>query len=277
MSFLQFARRLGLSACIHPTHGPRRGFHSSFTRPVSSIKHLAWGAGLLLSAATIPLFSRTVRLDAEPLSVESNAESTIDAATGIEFPSAIRVAAKFNVPLLSLVGVGVRTVSFLSIKVYSVGFYADLNNPKLKITSEMTPDEKIAEVVRNSACVIRIVPTRNTSFTHLRDAFIRALNDRMNLGRKSGALSEDEALEAGSPIRKLKTLFPNSPLTKHTPFDIFLSEPVPGKPRALIFRDLGAIENDWVANEFVLHYFEGAGPSPPLKKSVVQRLENFEK
>ena len=30
-------------------------------------------------------------------------------------------------------GVGVRTVSFLGIKVYSVGFYADLANPKLSV------------------------------------------------------------------------------------------------------------------------------------------------
>ena len=33
---------------------------------------------------------------------------------------------------MSLVGVGVRTVSFLIMKVYSVGFYADLNNPHLQ-------------------------------------------------------------------------------------------------------------------------------------------------
>jgi hypothetical protein len=33
---------------------------------------------------------------------------------------------------LTLVGVGVRTVSFLGIRVYSVGFYADLDNPNLK-------------------------------------------------------------------------------------------------------------------------------------------------
>ncbi len=35
---------------------------------------------------------------------------------------------------MTLVGLGVRTVSFIGIKVYSVGFYADLNNPDLKVT-----------------------------------------------------------------------------------------------------------------------------------------------
>lgn len=93
---------------------------------------------------------------------------------------------------------------------------------------------------------------------------MRALQARMVLGRENGTLSEEEAQEVGSPMRKLKTLFPNSPLGKHTPLDIFLTPPTPGRPRALVFRDLGAIESDWVAIEFVLHYFEGAGPSPPV-------------
>lgn len=87
----------------------------------------------------------------------------------------------------------------------------------------------------------------------------------MALGKKNGTLLEEGAQEIGSPMRKLKSLFPNSPLTKHTPLDIYLSAPAPGRPRALVFRDLGAIENDWVATEFVLHYFEGAGPSPPVR------------
>lgn len=40
---------------------------------------------------------------------------------------------KIKLPELTLLGVGVRTVSFLGIKVYSVGFYADLENPDLKV------------------------------------------------------------------------------------------------------------------------------------------------
>ncbi|KAG5648211.1 hypothetical protein DXG03_006166 [Asterophora parasitica] len=178
---------------------------------------------------------------------------------------------------MTLVGCGVRTVSFLGIKVYSVGFYADLNNPDLKISRDMTPDEKINEIVRKSACVIRLVPTRSTNYTHLRDAFMRALQARMTLAKKEGTLSEEEAYEIGFPMRKLKSLFPNSPLEKHSPLDIFVSAPSAERPRTLVFRDLGAIESDWVTTEFVLHYFEGAGPSPALKKAVVERLESFEK
>ena len=57
----------------------------------------------------------------------------VDPATSVEFPKQLRVPSKFPLPPHSLLGVGVRTVSFLGIHVYSVGFYADLTAPKLKV------------------------------------------------------------------------------------------------------------------------------------------------
>lgn len=95
---------------------------------------------------------------------------------------------------------------------------------------------------------------------------MRALQMRAKLGRERGSLTADEEQSAQSPLRKLKSLFPTTPLSKHTPLDILLTAPSsdPTRPRALIFRDLGAVENDWVAREFVLAYFEGQGVSPPV-------------
>lgn len=57
----------------------------------------------------------------------------VDPATSIAFPNKLRIQSKAPLPTFTLVGVGVRTVSFLGIKVYSVGFYADLDNPKLDV------------------------------------------------------------------------------------------------------------------------------------------------
>lgn len=37
-----------------------------------------------------------------------------------------------------------------------------------------------------------LVPTRSTSYTHLRDAFIRALRARMLAHKKAGTISPDE-------------------------------------------------------------------------------------
>ena len=47
----------------------------------------------------------------------------------------MRIPSKIKIPTMTLVGVGVRSVSFLGVKVYSVAFYADLDNPTLKVSS----------------------------------------------------------------------------------------------------------------------------------------------
>jgi len=46
----------------------------------------------------------------------------------------MRIPSNISIPLLTLVGVGVRRVSFMGIKVYSVAFYADLDNPNLVVS-----------------------------------------------------------------------------------------------------------------------------------------------
>lgn len=54
-----------------------------------------------------------------------------DPATDVEFPKTLKLP---GTPELTLLGLGVRTVSFLGIRVYSVGFYADLNRPDLRVS-----------------------------------------------------------------------------------------------------------------------------------------------
>ncbi|KAE9410729.1 hypothetical protein BT96DRAFT_912203 [Gymnopus androsaceus JB14] len=260
----------------------RRYVHTASSSRLPA-KRLFWGAGAALAASTsfaLILQRNTIRLDADIApSIEPAAEEQeyiIDPASGIKLPKTIKIASKTPLPTLTCLGVGIRTVSILRIQVYSVGFYADLNNPDLKLEPTMTPDEKIREIVNTCACQVRIVPTRNTSYTHLRDAFIRAIGARLIESRKNGTLTEEQAVEVAAPIRKLKTLFPNTPLVKHSPLDVLLLPPVPGKPRVLAFRDLGVIENDWVATELMLHYFEGDGLSPPLKKMVVESVKSLQ-
>lgn len=94
---------------------------------------------------------------------------------------------------------------------------------------------------------------------------MRALQARLSRSIQDGTIDEETAQAAASPLRTLKGLFPNSPLAKHTPLDIFLAAPIPNRPRPLIFRDLGSVENDWVATEFVLNYFGPEAPSPAVR------------
>lgn len=122
---------------------------TSFAR-AARITPLLCGAGLFAAAFAL---QPKVHLDTEshvpepPKTVENTSTSLIyvavvpntyhpfpaDPATGIQFPNSLQVPSKIKLPELTLLGVGVRTVSFLGIKVYSVGFYADLENPDLKV------------------------------------------------------------------------------------------------------------------------------------------------
>lgn len=105
-----------------------------------------------------------------------------------------------------LLGLGVRTVSFLRIQVYVVGIYialddiSALHNALIKFINPsattlipsdkdqlntMLHDPDISEQIWNSllgdgVCkmLIRIVPTRNTDFGHLRDAWVRVMTAR---------------------------------------------------------------------------------------------------
>lgn len=237
-----------------------------------------WGAASILGVSYALYRTDKVYLEVPQVVQQPDGEEfEIDPGTSIAFPKTLQIPSKFPLPRLSLVGVGTRTVSFLGLKVYSVGFYADLNDPKLTVPVAAEPEEKIDHIVRNTTCVIRIVPTRNTSYTHLRDGFVRALTARVQLEKSRGVLTPETEFAIQSPLRKLKTLFPNAALTKGTPLDVLITAPTGDnkQPRRLVFRDLGSIESDWVAEQFVLAYFEGDGISPPLKKATVERLKTF--
>lgn len=62
----------------------------------------------------------------------------VDPATSIAFPTTLKIQSKTPLPTFTLMGVGARTVSFLGIKVYSVGFYADLSSPTLAVRRDTT-------------------------------------------------------------------------------------------------------------------------------------------
>ena len=201
----------------------------------------------------------------------------------------MRIPSRVPIPDLSLVGVGVRTVSFLRVKVYSVAFYADLDNPKLRVRSclvpvhsmltpgqipkSATPEEKIDYIIQNTTCALRVIPTRNTSYSHLRDGFMRALQARLVLAKKSETLTPEDEHEIQSPLRGFKSMFPNSkPLEKHQPLDLLFLAPVAGEPRNVIVRDLGSVQSDWVARELLRAYFHEKGISPSVSSDVITAL-----
>ncbi|GJE87738.1 chalcone isomerase-like protein [Phanerochaete sordida] len=264
-------RALASSSRTFSTTAARRALQNNNRASSSKLKPLLWTTAIAATGLLAWQSTSAIQLDAEP----AQADETIDPASGIAFPNTLKIQSKAPLPTYELIGAGVRTVSFLGIRVYSIGFYADLNNPKLNISKSATPEEKIEHIIKNSSCVLRIVPTRSTSFSHLRDGFIRAIQARLVLAKKKNTLTADEELAVQSPLRKFKSMFPNTPLAKGQELDILLAPRELSQQRSLIVRDLGSVQSDWLAHEFFLAYFEGDGLSPPLKKAVVAKLTDF--
>lgn len=196
-----------------------------------------------------------VKLDAEGNELVETATSSVP-----HFPKTIRLpassAAPANTPIApatppqekteeyTLLGLGIRTVSFLRVQVYVLGIYvrtADLPTLQAAFVKQISPNatslipgEKAElrrrlldpedsrriwdEVLRNARVrsAVRVVPTRGTGFSHLRDGWIRGLQNRTReakeaLVRESGAsglvTSEYEQDSFGNSVGEFKKLF----------------------------------------------------------------------
>lgn len=137
----------------------------------------------------------------------------------------------------TLLGLGIRTVSFLSIQVYVVGMYirtTDLSALQEKLihsinetASTLIPSEKeelnkrlldpkaSREIwtellkVPGLKTAWRISPTRNTDFGHLKDGWITGITNRTREAKQlaQGAETEFEAEDFGKSIGEFKSIF----------------------------------------------------------------------
>jgi len=277
--------RVGLpSNCARKTihHSLRRSSnYHELTLSAKSGTKLKFALALGLATSAIVLFSLE-SLNHTPVFSDSNVNLeiegqpsdgiTVDPSTSLELPSVLRLA---STPPLTLLGLGVRTVSFLRVKVYVVGFYADLDNVDTKALQALeNPEKRVDYLINNTTCALRIVPTRSTSYTHLRDGFIRALQSRLVQFKGDGSLTPEQEEALQTPFQELKSLFPTTPLAKHTPLHAVLRVS-PAGTRSLSFPELGRVEDTWLATEFFKAYFVGKGISPAMKKSVEEGVQKI--
>lgn len=99
---------------------------------------------------------------------------------------------------------------------------------------------------------------------------MRALQSRLVFAKKSEALTSQDELEIQSPLRKFKSMFPNSkPLEKYQPLDLLFLAPAVGEPRNVIVRDLGSVQSNWLAQELLRAYFYENGISPAVSLNLI--------
>ncbi|KAI5449889.1 Altered inheritance of mitochondria protein 18 mitochondrial [Naganishia albida] len=218
----------------------------------------------------------------------------VDNATSIQFPQTLRPLALSNTAL-SLVGLGVRTVSFLRVKVYSAAFYLEesalgalrgqaewssFTADRLTKATATGEGELVGEALMHKLlsqpinCAIRIVPTRKTDFGHLRDGFTRALQARQKKAAKDGKLSAEEEERIDSSIQQFKSFFPSSSVPKGK--ELLLVKTAQNS-LAVEFegKTLGTLRDAWVATEMMVAYFADRNViSAPLKEDVARKLES---
>ena len=174
-----------------------------------------------------------------------------------------------------LIGLGIRTVSFLSIKVYVVGMYVAASDlaklqaafvkqaAEVEGASTLVPTEqgKLQEMLLDAEhservwneflqtdkvrSVMRIVPTRDTDFAHLRDGWVRAVEGRANNSDKYVDPSDEKF---GDSVRLFKAMFSGA------------GKPKVKKGRAILLeRDANGILRAWVQNDTASDGFDRLG------------------
>ena len=172
--------------------------------------------------STIPSFPKTIQFPATASTTQSTVSAALPAGTGALTPDSE----------YQLLGLGIRTVSFLGIQVYVVGLYiatsdiavlqqrlvkrvagtetattlvADEKDELRRLLLDAEGSERVWEEVLREGGIRtawRIVPTRNTDFAHLRDGWVRGITAR---SQKLGAEFEDQGF--GEAMGQFKGVF----------------------------------------------------------------------
>lgn len=231
------------------------------------------------------------------LSGDVSKQVVVDADTNLSFPLYMRTPASLASdepqPRLRLVGLGVRTVSFLRVRVYVAALYMDESALHFDSSAETIEQHMKHLLDQGTPAVIRIVPVRNTDFNHLRDGFIRALQNRLKKAIRQSQIDASHETQFQQEIQHVKDAFPKGSVPKGSPLDCVIVPSGNQKPArsGLVFEYGGEVFGQdtardelkhevkpvdasfTVARELVLAYFAEQGEiSTPFKKSVADAL-----
>ncbi|CAG8715457.1 13459_t:CDS:2, partial [Gigaspora margarita] len=164
-----------------------------------------------------------------------------------------------------LVGLGIRTVSFLKMKVYVIAMYIGENDIEIlkkwkgydKVKFLSSTDESVASGLLDQPVdlAIRIEPVRNTNGQHLRDGFVRALTNRM----QNGHLNDDDAEDVLEALKEFKAQFPKSLVKTGTA--MILTKQRDGYLRIEYEGAyIGVVKNKWLTKNLFMGYLAADNP-----------------
>ncbi|KAI1390560.1 chalcone isomerase [Hypoxylon trugodes] len=203
----------------------------------------------------------------------------------------------------TLVGLGVRTVSFLGIQVYMVGYYiatqdiAAIQSRLIKeinpIATTLVPNEKeelrkaLLDPVRGEKLwsdillevrprsLFRVVPVRDTDFHHLRDGFVRAITARSQGNNRDFG---DESF--GEAMKEFRGLFNRGKVPKGR--EMLLVRDAAGQLTITFdagkagMGTIGRVPEERVSRLLWLNYLAGSKvASEPARKNIVEGIMEF--
>ena len=240
--------------------------------------------------STIPFFPRTIQLSA-PSARASAAAATDNTQKEVEY---------------QLLGLGIRTVSILSIQVYVVGLYvaapdiAALQERLIRqiddVATTLVPGEKDklkqmlldprqGEELWNKILIdgnirtaFRVVPTRNTDFMHMRDGFVRGITARS--GHFASDLQDQSFQDEtfGQSLNDFKSVFGGGS-RKKIPYGetLYLMRDAKGKFGAMMEDKkgetmwMGEVPDERISRLLWLNYLAGKSvSSEEARKSVIE-------
>ena len=205
----------------------------------------------------------------------------------------------------SLVGLGTRTVTFLGIQVYVVGFYvatqdvAKLQHYLVKkinsVATTLIPSEKDTlrkslldptegeetwnAILRDAGVrsAFRIIPVKDTDFHHLRDAFVRAITGRTQ--RDSKAYGDEQF---GENLKNLRALFNRGSFPKKHELLLVrdregqLSMVYSGKDKGAQREVVGVVPDERISRLIWLNYLAGSKvASEPARQNIITGVMEF--
>lgn len=239
--------------------------------------------------SAVPTFPRTITL---PSTSPATDTITLASPTG---------ATEYT-----LVGLGLRTVTFVKLQVYVVGYYvatadiAALQNELVKKVNpiattlvpgerdqlraalldhsegEKTWDELLARGIP-ARSAFRVVPVRDTDFHHLRDGFVRAIQGK--LPSMSGTGTDDQAFDEA--MRQFRAAFNRGSVPKKK--ELLLIRDEKGK-LSIEYSDgkkkgrqlIGAVDDERVSRALWLNYLAGKKvASEPARENIVEGIMEF--
>lgn len=235
--------------------------------------------------STVPYFPRKIQLPRSG-AVEDGKSRTLPAGTG-----AMKQDEEYQ-----LIGLGIRTVSFLRIQVYVVGLYVacsdlsklqasmvqaaaapgattlieDEKNTLRRTLTEGPSSEKLwSETLQRGdiQTAFRIVPTRGTDFGHLRDGWVRGIT-----ARSKGSEFDDEGFKTA--VGEFKKVFGGRKLGKGKA--LLLGRAGSGELSAWVEEGddmvpLGGVQDERIGRLVWLGYLAGDNvASEGARKSIVE-------